>query len=76
MRCEENNTLTMVDVLIDVRTEGWHRELDDHGSFDLIVETISPLACDVRRSIHYWEGLSELMQEDGQFVGWVRCRPQ
>ena len=83
MRCEENNTLTMVDdcidilpdVLADVRTEGWHHELNDHGRFDIIIEAISPLACDVRRSIHYWNGLYELMQEDGKFVGWVRCRP-
>lgn len=83
MRCEENNTLTMVndcedilpDVLVDVRTEGWHRELDDHGKFDLIIETISPLAYEVRQSIHYWKGLYELMSKDGKFVGWVRSRP-
>lgn len=46
-----------------------HSELLN-GTFDYIVDSISHIAGDFRRSLHYWNGVKHCLKENGVYIGW------
>jgi predicted xylose isomerase-like sugar epimerase len=59
------------DVVCDVTAANWEKHLAD--KYDIVIECVSHLAR-IRKSKHYWEGLSRIMSHDAQYIGWADFR--
>lgn len=57
------------DIFEDVGNE-WSVTTEDIGTYDYVIDSITHIAIQQRRSVNYWNGILCALNEGGTYIGW------